>query len=117
MGNPLKSMSYKFFGHGVATIPKILKTGGGGELVSRCLKDASERAQKMQLMQKRGAKIRKSKKEFGNSIIIYIFIYLYLYLYLFTNSCISLRAVTLHIISVCISLHSIFLSIFRCNEM
>ena len=51
----------------------------------------------------------KAKREFGNSITIIYYIYIY---YLLVLTCKLIRAVTLVIISACISLHSFFLLIF-----
>ena len=103
MGNPLKSRVYKFFGRGVAGIPKILKKGGGQ--AGKLIKDAS--GQKLQ-PRKKGSKSGNQNGNSGILLFIYIFIFISISIYLSANSCISLRAVTLHIISMCNSLHSIF---------
>ena len=105
MGNPLKSRVYKFFGGGVARIPKNLKKVG-----DKMAKGASAPARKKMQWVKKEPKIAKTKKEFGNYTIIYIYIYIY---YLLATLCELLRSVTLFIIPVCNSLRLICASFFH----
>ena len=80
LGKLLKSRVCEFFEGGVASIPKNLKKVGGQ--ASRCLKDASERAQKTAALEK--SKYQNQESDLGNwSLLLY---YIFIFIFILINS-------------------------------